>query len=324
MSLPTTSIVMPNYNHGPFLEGAIECALRQRRPPLEIIVIDDGSTDDSARLLSTIAERSPLIRAIYHRENFGVVASMNRGLAEASGQFVLFSAVDDRLDPEIVEKSMTAAAENPSIGIIFSDPAELAEDGPHVVNSLYLGDRTTVYSADDMVRMFRRIVLYLSGANVFFNRAHLCRIDGFDPELRWHADFFSAHALAFRHGACYVPRALAYRRVAEDSYSSGARDWKRQAAVVERWLVKLEEAEWEDIRGCFRKSTLLPEYSLRALGVCLRHEVLSGALLRRVLGQELWNRSRAWAPRWLRNRGRRARAAKVCGQVGTMQAGHGD
>src|SRR4051794_5914902 len=77
----TVSVVIATYNHGPYLREAIDSALAQTHPPLDVIVVDDGSTDDTAEILRTYGGR---IRAM-RQANAGVAAARNAGLAAASG-----------------------------------------------------------------------------------------------------------------------------------------------------------------------------------------------------------------------------------------------
>jgi glycosyltransferase involved in cell wall biosynthesis len=92
----TVSVITPCYNGARYLEETLRSAIQQTRPPTEIIVIDDGSTDDSA----AIAERlGPPVRVI-RQTNHGESVARNRGLAEARGSHVLFLDADDVLAPD--------------------------------------------------------------------------------------------------------------------------------------------------------------------------------------------------------------------------------
>src|SRR5262245_31118099 len=89
------SVVLPNYNHARFLPRSLTCLLRQTRPADEVIVIDDGSTDDSLAVIGEFARREPRVRVLRNEKNSGVVATLNRGLAEARGELVFLASSDD-------------------------------------------------------------------------------------------------------------------------------------------------------------------------------------------------------------------------------------
>src|SRR3954462_6988719 len=88
---PLISIVIPSYNQAHFLREAIESVLAQSYPALEIIVVDDGSRDESA----TVAMRYPNVRCL-RQPNMGVAAARNTGLRHSSGEYLVFLDQDDR------------------------------------------------------------------------------------------------------------------------------------------------------------------------------------------------------------------------------------
>ncbi len=98
----TVSIVIPCYNYARFLGEAIESALAQTYQPIEVIVVDDGSTDDSV----AVAKRYPV--RVIEKKNEGVAATRNRGAREATSEHIVFLDADDVLDPEFVARCSEA------------------------------------------------------------------------------------------------------------------------------------------------------------------------------------------------------------------------
>src|SRR5690606_2121634 len=94
------SIVIPNYNYGEFVGHAIDSALTLDWPHLEVIVVDDGSTDRSRDVIASFGER---IVAIF-KENAGQASACNAGFARARGEVVIFLDSDDVLDPQLVRE----------------------------------------------------------------------------------------------------------------------------------------------------------------------------------------------------------------------------
>src|SRR5471030_1152802 len=95
----TLSVILPNYNHGRYLPRALDALLAQDRPADEIIVVDDGATDDSLDIVSRYAEEYPSIRALKNPKNMGVIVTLTRGLQAARGKYVYFGAADDFVMP---------------------------------------------------------------------------------------------------------------------------------------------------------------------------------------------------------------------------------
>src|SRR5262245_27479734 len=87
--------IIPNYNHGRYLPRAIRALADQRPAADEILVIDDGSSDDSIAVLRSFAEGVPTLRIIRNSQNCGPILTLNRGIAEARGDYIYLGAADD-------------------------------------------------------------------------------------------------------------------------------------------------------------------------------------------------------------------------------------
>src|SRR3974390_2854794 len=99
---PTVSFLIPNYNHARFIGTALSALAAQTRPPDEVLVIDDGSTDDSIAVLESFQPDLPQLPLLRNPQNLGVCATLNRGLREATGSHIVSSAADDWVEPAFV------------------------------------------------------------------------------------------------------------------------------------------------------------------------------------------------------------------------------
>ncbi len=97
------SIIVPVYNSGEFLKRCLESCLRQDFSDLELIVVDDGSTDNSYEIASDFAERDSRLH-LYRQDNSGASAARNRGLDVASGDYVMFVDSDDWIEPGMLSE----------------------------------------------------------------------------------------------------------------------------------------------------------------------------------------------------------------------------
>lgn len=116
MSQPQISVIIPSYNCDRFLPEAIDSALAQTYQNREILVIDDGSTDQTSAVLQTYGDQ---IRAI-HQPNQGVALARNHGIRQAKGEWIAFLDADDIFLPDKLTAQMTLAAAYPEVGIIHS------------------------------------------------------------------------------------------------------------------------------------------------------------------------------------------------------------
>lgn len=102
MPSPAVSVVVPVYNPGPFLEPLLASLLAQTEPSLEIVAVDDGSTDGSGERLRTAAARDPRL-VVVTRRNGGYAAARNSGIEAARGRWLAFADSDDWLDPRALQ-----------------------------------------------------------------------------------------------------------------------------------------------------------------------------------------------------------------------------
>ncbi|MGE0704979.1 MAG: glycosyltransferase family 2 protein [Vicinamibacterales bacterium] len=111
---PLVSILIPAYNAERWLESTIQSALAQTWPSVEVIVVDDGSTDSTLAVARSL--RSPLVKVVTQR-NQGAPAARNRALEHAQGDYVQWLDADDLLAPAKISEQMRAAAEagNPKV-----------------------------------------------------------------------------------------------------------------------------------------------------------------------------------------------------------------
>jgi glycosyltransferase involved in cell wall biosynthesis len=119
---PTVSVIMPCYNQGRFIDEAVDSVLAQTLTDFEIIVINDGSTDEeTVELLHNY--QKPTVSVI-HTENRGPSAARNRGIRQAKGTYIFPLDADDRIAPTYLEKAVSLLASDPDIGIVYAQ-AEL-------------------------------------------------------------------------------------------------------------------------------------------------------------------------------------------------------
>ena len=109
------SVVIPSYNYGHFIEDTIRSILAQTYISYEIIVVDDGSTDNTQEILKPYLEK---INYVY-QNNQGLSAARNHGTSLAKGEFVLFLDADDFLLPHMLEEQIAAFQQNPDLGLVI-------------------------------------------------------------------------------------------------------------------------------------------------------------------------------------------------------------
>ena len=145
------SIIIPVYNAGPWLGRCLDSVIAQSYRDFECICIDDGSVDDSARILAQYAERDPRIRIISFPENRGVCAARNAGIDAARGDYVYFMDSDDWIDPDLLESLVSWASKTAQDVVINANYVEEYEaEGKRAFSSDFgfLGAEPGYYAPD--------------------------------------------------------------------------------------------------------------------------------------------------------------------------------
>jgi glycosyltransferase involved in cell wall biosynthesis len=168
------SIIIATYNCDRYIEDAVKSVLHQTYQNWELIVVNDGSTDDTVKVLEPYLER---IRYIY-QENQGVSAARNRGLKEAKGDFIAFLDADDFFVlPSKLAEQVRCFEEQPSVGIVQSGWQIVDNEGKKL---LELGLWDKIPNLDLETWLIENPVL---PSAMMFRRDWLERAGGFDPEF---------------------------------------------------------------------------------------------------------------------------------------------
>ncbi len=313
METGLVSVILPNRNHAQYLAHALAALCAQTWIKLEIIVVDDASTDDSCALVERLAADDKRIGLLRLARHAGVNAAVEHGLAHARGEFLYCAAVDDWVAPEFFERSVAALRSHPASAFCFSDPME--DRGQRRVFQLFLSLTPRAFTADEIFYELRHNYFHISSNTVLYRRGLFKEAGGFRTDLNWLSDWFINYLLALRHGASYLPEALTCLTVRTDSYSAvNLRQHAAQHALILRVLDLLAEPDFADVQPRFQGAALLPEYRLRDIGWLLaapahRH-YLTALLIRRIIGRDLWSHLRPLAPVSVRHLLRRLSSAR--------------
>jgi len=132
MQKPKVSVLMPTYNIATFLGKAIESILSQSFKDFEFIIVDDGSTDESSRVLAEYAEKDHRIRNIKNEQNKGIVYSLNRGLKECRGEYVARMDGDDIALRGRLEKQIAVMEADPHTVVLGAALSYIDKNGKEV------------------------------------------------------------------------------------------------------------------------------------------------------------------------------------------------
>ena len=124
---PSVTVIIPCYNYGRYLPECVRSALDQQDVRVNVLVIDDASTDGSAEIVRSLAAQDARISAICHETNCGHIATYNEGLALASGDYTVLISADDALTPGCLARATSLMDEYPSVGLTYGFPVEITD-----------------------------------------------------------------------------------------------------------------------------------------------------------------------------------------------------
>lgn len=206
---PLVSLVVTSSNHGPYIAAAIDSVRRQTYANLEIVIVDDGSTDETVSYLQDSENVADLV--VLRQPRTGQSAARNRGLNAASGEIVGFMDADDQLAPTHVARLVEPLASDPTVAFAYCN-VQIINRAGEPASAFSVTDARQVVSGD----IFTSLVIgsYFPAHAALVRRRLLTDLGGFDPDLGPHADYEIWMRLAANgHRAVYVDDRLAKYRV---------------------------------------------------------------------------------------------------------------
>jgi glycosyltransferase involved in cell wall biosynthesis len=235
------SAIIPNYNHGRVIGAAVAALQVQTVAPWEIIVVDDGSTDDSREVIAALCAADPRIRSIAHPHNLGAIAALNTGIAAATGNLVYLGAADDVAHPQLIATLVAAFSRSPGLGLCCGEIrlVDAASGTVALRPAIRPSLSAAAFSPAQTRSLLIRIDNFIMTGAALIDRRKLLSIGGLRPELGSFADGFAVRQMALLHGFGFVPEILADWRVSAAGLS---RQTASDPGAVERLLVKVRLA----------------------------------------------------------------------------------
>lgn len=224
------SVIMPCYNASRFLRSSVNSVMEQSYSSVELIVVDDGSTDNSLTMLEELAEQHDQRITVLRQKNQGPYAARNRGLRHARGQFIAFLDADDLWENDCLEK-LQRALKRSGAELAYCGWQNIGEGGP--------GKRPHIppdYENGDTAALFLRGCPWPIHA-CLVRRELVAQVGGFSERYGTSLDYdFWLRISAITHNFILVPEVLAYYRW----HGAGQISSNRWRQVVNSWRVRQE------------------------------------------------------------------------------------
>jgi glycosyltransferase involved in cell wall biosynthesis len=217
---PLVSIIVPSFNQGRFIRETIDSILAQDYRPIEILVFDGGSTDETISVLESYSDLPEL--KWWSEPDKGVADAVNKGLAKAGGEILAIQSSDDLYLPGAIRAAVAAMAQHPAAAIVYGDVEYIDEDSQPVGK-----DYLRPFDLKDYLGRFT----YIPQPSAFFRAAMSREVGGWRQEVSYAADADYWLRLAVRYRVLKIDRMMAryrYHAAQRDVQRSRiARDWKQ-------------------------------------------------------------------------------------------------
>jgi len=176
MYKPLVSVILPTFNRASTLPRAIDSVLTQTYANLELIIVDDGSTDNTHELLKKYQKVDKRVKVIYNKQNLGAPLSRNKGIKASNGDYIAFQDSDDEWLKEKLIKEMSVFSNFPKVGLVYSLPVSNKKR----IN-LFNFNKTRIFSSTEI----QQKILYINTINihVIVKKQLLIKAGLFDIEL---------------------------------------------------------------------------------------------------------------------------------------------
>ena len=252
MPKPTLTACMPNYNHGKYIAQAIEAVVSQSRPPDEYIILDDASTDNSPAIIESYARKYSYIRYLRNERNLGALASIERAVKLATGDYLYAGAADDYVLPGFFEKAMQMAERYPQAGSVVGNCLLIDFEGKDLnwLTSRHPWKETLYVNPESFLNdyLFRVPPMDSFVSAVIYKMQNLHEVGGFRKELGFSCDTFSFRAIGLRSGICYVnERCACWRKMPDSLCHSTLKDPSKEFGVLSESVRLMKSPEFKGL-----------------------------------------------------------------------------
>ncbi len=207
---PLVSIIVPAHNHAEYVSDCISSILDQDYANIDLIVINDGSTDDTGKIIEALLKKHPFGFRYITKANKGLIKALNQGIKLAHGEYICEIASDDMLLPGSIKKRVEYLRRHPGIDVVFAD-AYIIDN--NIKTNIRLRVKKKSYSSSehsvkDLIEG-RAKIFFPSG---MFRKSIFQKLDGFDEDFQYSEDVTIWYQLALYAQIAYLDEPVMYYR----------------------------------------------------------------------------------------------------------------
>ncbi len=273
------SVIIPLYNKGPYIEKALRSVFAQSFTDYEIIVVDDGSKDDSASITESVLAESTAPYQLIRQENAGVSLARNNGVASSHGDYLCFLDADDWWDPAFLEKMSRLIEEFPDAGI-YGTSYTIVNETKHKTRVAPIGVETGFEKGYiNYCQVYAKtLAMPLTSITVAVPRMVFDKMGGFPPGIKLGEDFLLWVKISLKYQVAFLNKPLAFYN--QDSNPTWRGTGHLTAPAYHMlWHLPLKEMEekgepdYKALIDNLRTSGLLPYYLTKQYRAAARQEL---------------------------------------------------
>jgi glycosyltransferase involved in cell wall biosynthesis len=223
---PLISVTLPNYNYGRFLAQALESILMQSYENFELLLTDDGSTDESVAIAHQYAARDSRIKAVYFEKNQGAMLAHAKTWQRATGDIVFqFSSDDYLVDTHFFRSGVEAMAAYPQTAGFFGLAEIIITETGQSLCNMGKSDPVGYVAPKPYLHGFLTQQFFVPGISSLWRKNLIDAVGGYDSRLGTQSDYYINHALPSRAGVVFQPTVVAHTRTSlhQTTYSGSAK-----------------------------------------------------------------------------------------------------
>lgn len=255
------SCVITNYNHNKYINNTIKTVFEQSIKFDQVIVVDDGSNDNSLKTLNLLNKKYKF-KLLKNKKNLGINLSFNKALRHIKTKFLFTMAMDDIYSKNLVKyfKSSLEKYSKYDPSIILGHAEGTHKDGKKIYQNFGFS-KTKYFNKFEFLNFYSRKPFEVFGGNAFLDVQKTKMFGGYLKELYWHSDWMLYFLLLIDDGMLIFPKKIVNRRITNDSYSSNMKNVKYETKIILNFL-KILRKKFKKKYKVFKKYSIIPSYHL--------------------------------------------------------------
>lgn len=284
---PLVSVIIPNYNHELFLERRIQSVIEQTYETLEIIILDDASTDDSRNIILKFQSHPKVVKIEFNSKNTGSpFTQWQKGITYSSGEYIWIAESDDFADPNFLEVMVTLLEKNSELGLSYCDSYFVYSND--TLDGTFASKKNLKLNTDRWGNDYRNsgvaeIKNYLlphgtinNTSAVLFRRDALVEFGSVDNGFLYTGDKFVFIRILSKWDLAYIAKPYNYYRASENSlpkHTTDFIDYTFEAFRIFDWVHRNMQIDSKSFRDAFYLNTsnsLVRGWNLKKIGIYLK------------------------------------------------------